>query len=466
MWIVTTNRDGLLMHLAANKRNDLLRGATQQSQSLRLKAEEIAMLWESQPHSAENLPEVIVVADGELRSFLAWTSTYLDGFRPFTSLCRVLDTRTFEKIREAAPPRQLGRVGPACAAIILADALTQGMGRVDESSITIAACESTYSFARSRFTALGIRDDAEILQRKWSLAREIGRQPRRRLSPDSAEPLWILLEALAGSPRGEQHVRWDMEFYHLCNDYMRVGWLPIEFLKVFALSTSVQWSAVAEAMSGSREQRVTVLEDMLRGPSLRKLTGLEGDFVRGYLASLLSPGTIEYLSLVSSYLDEYPMLLMWYAFFAGLHPESKVLSQFGGLCRRLLKDVEQRDMLFERPRCDISVEELEVLAATGLSGLTYIRGGAQGSVRVELYPTLSAPVRLTPSASDQPMLFEPVTRDPSQVVDNSEVREAASLYSDVAAAIAILESVYSQLHAEGSKRNDRPNEKRKRSRRK
>jgi hypothetical protein len=420
------------------------------------------MLWESQPRSMETLPEVIVVPDGELRSFLAWTSTYLDGFRPFTSLCRAIEMHTFESIRDAEPLIKFEEIGPACAAIILADALTQGLGKVDQASISIAACESTFSFVRARFIAAGVRDDSEVLPRRWLLAREIGRQPQRRLSPESSEPLWYMLEAIAGSSRSRYHGSPNLDLYHLCREYMATGSITEDRLQPLLRSSS-RISTITNAMTETREQRVTVLDEVLRRTELRNMQGLEGDLVRGYIASLLSPGTIEYLALVASYLDEHPLLLMWYAFFAGLHPESKVLSQFGGLCRRLLKDVEQRDLLFERPRCDIAIEELEVLAATGPNGLTYLRGGSQTSVRVELYPTITAPVRISVSPADQRSLFDASSQRYAE--DGGRPHQDSDPSSDLAAAMNLLEGVYAKLSGRARQVDDRTTEKRKRGKR-
>jgi hypothetical protein len=428
----------------------------------RLDPGDMAMLWELPPRTAGSLPEVIVVPDGDLRGFLAWATTYLDGYRPFTSLCRVMDARTFERVHDAEPVKRFGQIDAACAAVILADALTQGSGRVNEKSVTIPACESTYSFARSRFLVSGIRDDVRVLRQSWTLARDIAHQPRRRVAPDSAEPLWVLLDALAGNPRREQHSLFSIELHHVCNEFMRTGRLPNTYLDMTSL-TSSRLGEIAEAMSENREQRVTVLDQVLRGSRLQRLEGVEADFIRGYIASLLSPGTIEYLSLVSSYIDQYPLLLMWYAFFAGLHPESKVLSQFGGLCRRLLKDVEQRETIFERPRCDISVEELEVLAATGPAALSYIRAGTQSAVRVELYPTITALVRFSTGNGGKPSLFD--QGDHAQEEERRQFPEPFRLSSDISAAIAILENVSAALRGETSGRDDRATDKRKRSRR-
>ena len=49
------------------------------------------------PEVPESLPDLIVTGDIELRSFLAWTSTYVEGYIPFTALTCVIDSETFQR---------------------------------------------------------------------------------------------------------------------------------------------------------------------------------------------------------------------------------------------------------------------------------------------------------------------------------------------------------------------------------
>src|SRR5436190_16871577 len=84
-------------------------------------------------------------------------------------------------------------------------------------------------------------------------------------------------------------------------------------------------------------------------------------FLCGYLASCLHPGSLEYVDLVTSHLSGLPTLMLWYGVCAGLHPQSSVLSEFGGLGRRLLRDVLRREHILDRPDCDLAFDELQVL---------------------------------------------------------------------------------------------------------
>src|SRR5690349_20695581 len=98
MWMAGTNRSGLLKHLAGGRQGSIANAhPVPPIYPVSPDKGEIVMLWGTQPSDepAESLPHVIVVPEGEIRSFLAWSSTYLDAFRPLTSLCRVVDDASF-----------------------------------------------------------------------------------------------------------------------------------------------------------------------------------------------------------------------------------------------------------------------------------------------------------------------------------------------------------------------------------
>jgi hypothetical protein len=160
-------------------------------------------------------------------------------------------------------------------------------------------------------------------------------------------------------------------------------------------------------MNGPREERVTMFEryvEMLLQGASRDPSFTE--FICGYLLSLISPGTLEHTHLLIPSLERVPGALLWYGLCAGLERGSKISRHFGGLGRRMLRDLLRSETLLDLPTCDIAISELEVLAAA--PDMLEFRRANQNSVVVELAPFINAQMRMA-GRSERPAqvdLFE------------------------------------------------------------
>ena len=90
MWITDQNKEQFLStlqleHLPSNiaqadPRKDINQG---------LRRGTIRLVWGNPPKSGL-LPALLVIPESDWREFFAWTNTYLGGWRPITSLFRVI----------------------------------------------------------------------------------------------------------------------------------------------------------------------------------------------------------------------------------------------------------------------------------------------------------------------------------------------------------------------------------------
>src|SRR3972149_1694558 len=97
MWISKADRKGLLDFIQTCNPNKIQ--STEETNCLRLFpvfGDDLLLIWSDKFTFGSYLPELICVADGKEIDFLAWASTYLKLFRPFTAFCRVLDVSSFE----------------------------------------------------------------------------------------------------------------------------------------------------------------------------------------------------------------------------------------------------------------------------------------------------------------------------------------------------------------------------------
>ena len=451
MWQTTIDLVGLIKVLTGNFRDlpvpigssDILVGE-------QLRPRQIRAIWVDRPRSKFDLPRLLITADGELRELLAWTATYADGIHPITSLCRVMEWSMFVHTSATAAPDDIRHFELALGGMAIAEALTHGRGRVTLSSLTIPACESTYSFCKARSLAIGLgRDYRHELGQRWLGARSIASQPERIPHPGDIDWLWDVVAALLSN--SHDTVAPIGSIVSACQQLQKAGSVSRDLLgKLTKGSFDVE--RVLAAMSGTREERVGAFEVALRTVAEQKLAhSVDGDFLCGYLASRLNPGSFEYVALVCQYLEHQPMILMWYALCESLVPESKMLFRHEGVLRRVLREIMQPESIFSVPRCDVALDELSILSLDR-GAFESLRAGLQTPIRVEILPLVYTRLRSTQSGGEQMALFK-----------TAESTNVARFAKQIGSAIETLERVYSKLAGDPVRANEPSRKPQKRS---
>jgi hypothetical protein len=135
------------------------------------------LAWREDPRRPPCLPDLIILPDGELQDFLAWTSTYLGDYRPLTAQLRVLEVSAADRYFGAKYARPEGWLEAVFAGLIICETLTYFDIERDPNAIPGVAFFSSYSFSRARHAVLwngegrssGLLDD-------WTNARRFGGQ--------------------------------------------------------------------------------------------------------------------------------------------------------------------------------------------------------------------------------------------------------------------------------------------------
>jgi hypothetical protein len=96
---------------------------------------------------------------------------------------------------------------------------------------------------------------------------------------------------------------------------------------------------------------------------------------------------MEYLRLAQERATQFPGIVLWYGVFAGTTLSSGLLSEFDGFGRRLAKELSYRDAFDESPRCDLSLQELEVLVGAARVPRGW-RVANPGTLTVEIEPSI------------------------------------------------------------------------------
>ena len=377
----------------------------------------LRLIWNEAPRGG-NLPSLIVINERDRLSFFAWVNTYLYGWRPISALFRIISDSDLQKIGfPKSTPKPLSGYGNIVLGMILSEAATHVAsvnGRFDKSKLSVNACLATCSFVLGQAVSFGWGHTAKLIE-NWFLVRKITQQPALNIDLETLlEPWSVALEVgkFATDMRNRSPI--SNSIREICYNLRINGKIDRFYLEKLTKG----WPGLRDAfedMDGPREDRVRSFESAL-STIIRRRRNIPQSvvFCCGLLASRVAPGSLEHAGLLVPYLDSMKGLMLWYGLCAGMTSDSKLANYSDSLGRRVLRDMATEDTIFSKPRCDISVEELDVLSISETS-LRNIRNSIPGKLVVEISPCVNALIRWSSTerahAVTQRSLFEDNARD-------------------------------------------------------
>jgi hypothetical protein len=119
----------------------------------------------------------------------------------------------------------------------------------------------------------------------------------------------------------------------------------------------------------------------------------------GYLASRIAPGTIRHSSVLSQIAHQYPTAILWYGFCSGFAEgeanSHKRCIELPSSARRVIRELLRQETVWGAPFCDIGYLELLALMRTGGNPLEGLIKTTQGSIIVELMPSVCTLVNVS-----------------------------------------------------------------------
>ena len=356
-----------------------------------LKKGDIRLLWPSRPGGGE-LPVGLVVREGEVEDFFAWTNTYLPNWSPISAYFRVFSDNQLLLSDMEIDTEGKRLLDAASIGLTVAEALGQSSESYDVDRVAMSGYIATFSYAASQ----GVRRNVEMTEvaREWSNCRALTNQSALRIEVESMLAPWeTVAECVSGpgrtsggaSRRGKRKL-----FVEGLREVVDKGEIGETTWKRLTTGFPSARHAV-KPMKGTQEERVFVLERVLGSRTNRgHRYSDENSFVAGYLGSRIFPGTIKHAGLVLKHLEEYPSAVLWLGLFAGLHEKRELnLSSLG---RHVWRTLAGDASILSRPRCDVGIRELRVLVEGGVFGAQY-RTATPGRLVVELYPCVDTVVR-------------------------------------------------------------------------
>jgi len=328
-------------------REESLREGTSGEESvlLRLQPGDSALLFR-EPPTRGDLPFRVVIPDGEVEDFFAWTSTYIDSLFPLTGFVEV--TEVSQAVAERARPHASARARSALIGPVLLDAVLQTKARNRVPDTILPAALRTLSAVFYQTTIAGsVNSEIADIASLWMAARE---------SLGSSEMPFAVSHVLAFWGRAvsaitEQHS--EDELGGIVKRYFQSGadespWRDSTWDRAFSIEPR-------DIVAASREERLRYIDrridslDQNIDPEVRSAFG-------GYLLSLLADGDFNLWPTTYAY-SSYPTLPLWFGLFVGGSVRGNILSANQSIGRRLLNllqyraddvDIDAREFLVSR----------------------------------------------------------------------------------------------------------------------
>jgi len=356
---------------------------------------QIGLVWSREPISFE-LPNILIIRKSEMEDFFAWANTYISNWCPISYYFHVISDD--QSIGNELPLSNANSslFESASIGLILGDATARAKALDTPNTLTISDLKSTFSYVIAQGVIQGFL--VREVTMKWVELMKAG--DYRKYTRAYVDKLLVLWEAVIGlafneidlSKRTRKFSQSTLilialkeisEYGELRNHTWRklIANVPSDRLALYDLKST-------------NETRVLALEEAMKELFTHN-GGRDSDlryFVIGYLASLLSPGTLRHASLLLEYGEEFSLSVLWLGLIAGLHKNRKTLLSREG--RLLWKHLCTKFDLDNRPICDVSLDELQVLQRAKM--VNYPLGSqenADSDLAVQLLPGVVATVR-------------------------------------------------------------------------
>jgi hypothetical protein len=329
----------------------------------RLLKQGMLLLWDTSPDEVP-FPSVVVVNEEDIKDFLAWVGTYLQTFKPFTAFCRVSNIETATRLTERKIPKIRWELQLALLGLVLSETAAyvgeSGKGKM----MTLKACTATCSYAASKMLWVG--GDVVELERAihgWQAARELTLQQQLQIPLRDLLAVWSVIWRLAQRDSGA---------FSAVGEIAQVRPAIIDIcMQLYETGTASPWMLERSGIQlplgegqawtrQTREERVVLLDSIFqRLPSIDD--PITASFIAGYMLSQVAPGTIDHVGLLKRLGRSYPAAYLWYGLCAGLQRPNSLIDYSEGLGRRVLQEATRHENFLDKPKCDISIEELSLL---------------------------------------------------------------------------------------------------------
>jgi hypothetical protein len=348
---------------------------------------DVTMAWPSNDSSDD---PIIAVPGAELREFMAFVSTYIGTFVPFTAFFRVVALEMLDFLPYPTDLRSDEELRPFVGVVIADAALQVGNDTTRISDLTVQACYAAPSFACARaFSAGYLSPMVDVALQRWSHVRGSLRAGTPRPHEMQLDRFWK--QALEGFDPdvepGDEHDPLKSFIVDVRRAIAR-GIHPESPL----LSGVVTERQLRTLQQESREERVRALDDIFKSLGESNIPRDQAEALLGFVISQVAEGSFAYLSLAMKYSSGFPLVPLWFGAFSAARLDSDVLTASDCLGRRLLRRMQSGRRLEDSITADFNFEEFMIFHGEGR--VNKVRTERTTAVDIDLLPAVTARFRL------------------------------------------------------------------------
>lgn len=366
--------------------------------------DDLVLFYQSNEPVPGELPALLQIRRGTVEEFLAWSTSYLNVTFPLTAFTRVIGESELSHFAKLINTPHPGVFATSFAALVIAEAHAHVKETSSRKSVSMPAYLNTLSFYMGRSLSIGLASlSFDRLLHRWAELQHVAQQPERHVDVSVLARVWSVLFSVYGG-NGHRNSLFAGDdrsaMVTACREVQQRG----EISAATWRELRGQWTELDQAlvlMGENRESRVIAVEAIVqRMMELQGKGGPQYSLLAGYLLSRVAPGSLAHLDFALDVELPDRSFVMWYALFAGLHPDAKLGDMVAGWGYRIVRELSFSDHLASPPRADIAFAELEVLAR-GRSTVSDIPTSQYSVMSVEALPLVNVVMRRPGTANDQ-----------------------------------------------------------------
>lgn len=316
-----------------------------------------------------SVPHVIVPRSDDLEDLFAAIATYYPDQSPLTALAHVLTPESANAVMREENPRldddheHNARYRRAMIGAALGEAVLAALGAPEGSGglPSYSVIRRTLAFALARGNHIyGEKASARMVAAKWTRLRDITGLP---YSQPIVQAVIRAREVASGRIIQEPALAaGDVDFYRAIHTFVAGHDPDGDQLDNVIATCYPEAESFLHQLSGVFDGRMRAFAQLVQTIQLHSRGREVDEIAVGYICNRILPSSFAHSGALVPLAPFFPAALVWYGYFSLLTKLAKASSLSAGLLLKLERDVVEPFSLEQRPRCDISLEELDVLS--------------------------------------------------------------------------------------------------------
>jgi hypothetical protein len=341
---------------------------------------------------ALELPVIVIPANDDLESFFADIATYFPERSPVSAYAHVVSGASYENL--LVQPKARNKVVrdkrelAALIGLVVGEALLAQKGVVSQAGFpSYSACKRTLAFCASRAAFLYPGLSTSEVVTRWLQVRQMTGMDS---SSETAVAITLSTELIKGNLRPTEDFVFDKVLETLSN-YLKKR-ASRELLASHLTSLYSGLEKIVPQLYETYDKRIEVFSAVVKTIRGESKGSLIDSISVAFFCNLILPGSFSHAPLVDRLGNSFSNSMLWYSLFASSSDEFSWTSAVGGIAQKLLRDLLAPFDLAQRPTCDLSIEEYEVLARLPLRA-EVLKPTQAKAVLISLYPGVEVYVR-------------------------------------------------------------------------